>query len=195
MNKNIYKAAKIFSYIFIPPVMNLFIFIIFSNHYESNLKNLIGITISFLFGLLIPMITILIFRKKGLLSDNDATIKEERTTPYVYAIIYSTIGIVLTLFFELNDYITMLWLVYLLNSIIILIINYFWKVSAHTMGVGMPLGAIFFLNNHFLLLITAIILVIVVLARLILKVHTILQLIVGAIIGFLNSYLILKYLL
>lgn len=187
------KFSKYISYLFIPPVMNLLIFIIFSIQYETFPKNMYGIIISFIFGLGLPLIAIFQFRKKGILSDNDATIKEERQIPYLFAIGFSLSALIVSSFLELDSKIIMLWLIYLVNSIIILNINRYWKISAHTMGAAMPVGALVFIQMTSLLYLFLLILVIIGFARVQLKVHTFLQVLLGSIVGFSVSFVLLKY--
>lgn len=183
------KFAKIISYLFVPPVLNFLIFIYFSIYFEQQ-KKWISIFISFLLGLVIPVFAFIYFRKKGKIVNDDATIKEERTIPYIYAILFTISGLVISSLFHLNIFITKLWLIYLICSILIININRFWKISAHTMGAGMPLGASLFIDQTWLFLI---IMILVGTSRYILKVHTILQILLGGFIGFITSFLILKY--
>ena len=194
MNKNhSLRLAKFISYLLVPPVMNFFIFILFSYHFEVYPNNIISIIISLIFGLLIPVYTFIEFRKRGKIVNNDATIKEERTVPYIFAIFFCLTGLLLSAFFKLDIRISMLWLIYLINSILIININRFWKISAHAMGVGMPLGAIFIINDSLLNYIGIILMILVIFARIKLKVHTLLQVITGAILGISISYLLLVY--
>jgi len=186
-------SAKYISYLFIPPVMNLLIFIIYSFIYELSPKNYYSIIISFLFGLLFPLIAIIEFRKRGILSNNDATIKEERTLPYLFAIGFSLAGLSISSVISLNVNLIMLWMIYLINSIIILNINRFWKISAHAMGASMPLGALLIIQETSLILTSLIILILVGSSRLYLKVHTFMQVLFGSIIGFTVAFVLLKY--
>lgn len=185
--------AKYISYLFIPPVMNLFIFIIYSLKIENAPKSYYGIILSFLFGLLLPLIAIIEFRRRGVLSNNDATIKEERTLPYIYAIGFSIAGLSISSLISLDMNLIMLWMIYLINSIIILNINRFWKISAHAMGASMPLGALYVIQDSSLIFVSLLILILVGSSRLYLKVHTYMQVFVGSIIGFIVSFVLLKY--
>ena len=190
---NLTKPSKYISYLFIPPVMNLFIFIIYSVKIENAPKSYYGIIISFLFGLLFPLIAIIEFRRRGVLSNNDATIKEERTLPYIYAIGFSLAGLSISSFISLDVNLIMLWMIYLINSILILNINRFWKISAHTMGASMPLGALMIIQDTSFILVSLIILILVAISRLYLKVHSFMQVLLGSIIGFTVSFVLLKY--
>ncbi len=115
---NLTKSAKYISYLFIPPVMNLFVFIIYSTIYEVSPKNYYSIIISLVFGLLFPLIAIIEFRRRGILSNNDATIKEERTLPYLFAIGFSLAGLSISSILSFDANLIMLWMIYLINSII-----------------------------------------------------------------------------
>lgn len=190
---NLTTLAKYISYLFIPPVMNLYIFILFSFTYEVFPNNYYGIVISIIFGLLLPLVSILEFRRRGVLSNNDATIKEERTIPYLFAIGFSLLGVSISSFIGLNEKLIMLWLIYLINSIFIMNINRFWKISAHAIGVAMPLGALVLTQEITWIVVTIFILLIVSISRIILKVHTFLQVLAGGILGFMVSFVLLNY--
>ena len=192
-NSLVLKLAKIISYLLVPPVMNFFIFILFAYHFENYPNNLITILISLIFGLLIPIFTFIQFRRKGKIVNDDATIKEERTVPYIYAIFFSTIGLTISSLFQLDIRILILWLIYLISSILIININRFWKISAHALGVGMPLGGILVIGDSILTVIGIILMILVFFARMTLKVHTFAQVIAGAFLGISISYLLLIY--
>lgn len=190
---NLRIIAKYISYIFIPPAMNFLIFLVFSFEIENSGKSWLGLLISFLFGLLIPVITILKFKKDGVLSDYDATIKEERLVPYIFAIGYSLAGVIFSSLAGLNENLIMLWMVYVFVSIFIININHFWKISAHAMGAAAPIGALTILEqNHYLIIFMGIF-ILVAAARLILKVHTFGQVLLGGIIGYATAHILLNY--
>jgi membrane-associated phospholipid phosphatase len=173
--------------------MNFFIFILFSYHFEDYPNNLISILISLIFGLLIPVFTFIQFRRKGKIINDDATIKEERTVPYIYAIFFSITGLIISALFQMDVRILMLWLIYLISSILIININRFWKISAHALGVGMPLGGILFINDLKLSIIGICLMILVIFARMKLKVHTLSQVIAGAFLGVAISYILLIF--
>ncbi|MCP5062341.1 MAG: hypothetical protein GY936_07760 [Ignavibacteriae bacterium] len=189
LNSN--KIAKIISYIFIPPLMNLVIFSLFANQIEPIQKTLVFVS-SIVFGLVLPLVTIIILLKSGNLSNDDATIKEERTVPYLYGIGFSLLGTSLLCFIEASNLSILLWFSYFVNSIILIVINKYWKISAHTMGIAIPLGASFVLSGAWSI-IFGIILLLVAWARYELKVHSISQLVVGAFVGFTVTYVLLNF--
>ena len=187
---NLNQTAKIISYLFVPPFLNLVIFIYYSLNYEENSKLIYSIIISLLFGVIFPILTFVYFRKKGKILNNDATVKEERTVPYIYGIIYTLLGVIISGFFELNPSIILLWMSYLICSIALININRFWKVSAHSMGAAIPLGASFFIGE---LPIFFAILILVSWSRFYLKVHSFAQIVAGAFIGFGITFILIKY--
>jgi membrane-associated phospholipid phosphatase len=187
------RIAKIISYLFVPPFMNLFIFVIFAIKFEKGLNSYLAIIISALFGVILPIIIFMRLRRQGQIANDDATIKEEREIPYIYAVIFSFLGVLITGWMQLNPNIIMLWMIYLVSSIFILNINRFWKISAHTLGVGLALGASSSVNEYYTIILI-VIMFIVGFARLVLKVHTFSQVILGGIVGTAISFYLIKLL-
>ena len=177
------------STLFLPPNNALFILIFLSLYLETVLqKQVVGIFNALLFSFILPIVAFFYLRRKGRIVNEDATIKEERTTPYLFGIAFSIAGLILSLFFALNSVTTSLWFCYITNVVILIIINKFWKISAHAIGVSGPVSVLFFLFG-----LTGLIFVLVILivgwARLKLKVHTPAQVICGSIYGFGMTYL------
>ncbi|MFH1196940.1 MAG: phosphatase PAP2 family protein [bacterium] len=120
--------------------------------------------------------------------NEDATIKEERTTPYILGIGFSISGLILSFIFKLNPVTTSLWFCYISNVAILIVINRYWKISAHAIGVSGPVGVLCFVFG-WIGLIGLALMVLVGWARLKLKVHTPAQVICGSIFGFGLTYL------
>lgn len=182
--------AKIISYLFIPPAMNIFIFLLYSNKFENKEKAITVILSALIFGFILPIVTFIILRKKGKVIDNDATIKEERTVPYLYGVGFTLFAILFLYLSKTSSQSIILWEAYLINSIVLIIVNKYWKISAHAMGAAIPLGAAMFLNNIWIA-IFFIILLLVGWSRYKLKVHTLPQIIGGSFVGFAITYLLL----
>lgn len=126
-------------------------------------------------------------RRKGKLGDNDASIKEERGLPYLIAILFYAGGLLLLLFARVNIISIAFWFCYISNTLFIFLINRKWKISAHTMGAGGPLAAITYVLGPAGLLFSVILLLIG-WARVKLNLHTVSQVIAGAFLGFLSTY-------
>jgi len=182
------QLAKIVSIIFIPPVSLLLVFLYIGKYYLVDpQEKIISIFIALIFGFIIPLIIFAILRAQKIVSDNDASRKEERTIPFAFGILLSSIGLIISLLFELNSIIIALWFGYILISFLILVINKYWKISVHSVGISIPFTIMFYLGDsksyYFLL-----ILLMVVLSRFKLKTHSALQITAGIILGFAITY-------
>ena len=186
------KIAKTISYLFIPPINLLITFIILSNqiYVDAELK-INTVLIALIFGLILPISVFVYLRFKGKIMNDDATAKDERTLPYIIGTGLAINALILAFIFELHPLIIALWFSYILIQIVMLIINLYWKISAHLIGVGIPLATFYFLfqtDVFYLILIP----IIVGWARLTLKVHTPMQVLSGFLLGALPTYFILS---
>lgn len=127
-------------------------------------------------------------RKKGKLGDDEASVKEERGLPYLVAILFYTGGLAALIFTGVNVITVAFWFCYISNTFFIFLINRKWKISAHTMGAGGPVAAITYVIGP-AGLIFAVILAAIGWARIKLDLHTLSQVIAGAMLGFFSTYL------
>ncbi|MFZ1280508.1 MAG: hypothetical protein WAR59_06715 [Ignavibacteriaceae bacterium] len=148
------------------------------------------------FGFIAPIALFLILRKKGKLADQDASIKEERTIPFLIAIIFYLIGLWVLIKYDLNIISIAFWFCYISNTIITIFINKFWKISAHSMGVAGPFSAIVFAFGSVGIILLPIV-ILVGWARVELKCHTLTQVVAGILLASFSVYiqmsLIVKY--
>jgi len=192
-----HKLARIISTLFVPPAFTIIIYSIFAFTLESDLSKSIGtILIAFIFGFLAPIALFLLLRKKGKIIDQDASIKEERTFPFLIAILFYLIGLVLMINFGLNIISIAFWICYISNTLITIFINKYWKISAHAMGAAGPFAAVTFAFGWIGFVILPFVLI-VGWSRIELKCHTASQVVAGILFAFFSVYiqmsLILKY--
>ena len=192
-----HKIARSISTLFVPPSFTIIIFTIFAFTIESESgKRIETILIALIFGLIAPIALFLILRKKGRLADQDASIKEERTFPFIIAIGFYSIGLILMMKFNLHIISIAFWFCYISNTVITIIINKFWKISAHAMGAAGPFAAFTFAFGWVGLAMLPIVLL-VGWSRIKLRCHTLLQVIAGLLLAFFSTYiqmsLIIKY--
>lgn len=196
MNKK--KSARIISNIFVPPSGTLLISLFLANTLAGSREEAFLIFgIGATFGFILPIIFFVILRVKGKVADVDATIKEERTLPYIAGIILASAAFGVASYFSLDYVVQAMWLSYASNTIILIIINKYWKISAHAIGNFSPTAILYYLNPFLAVLLVPILLLIL-WSRLELKKHTPAQLIAGAIFGFgstLGQLFILKSIL
>ena len=148
----------------------------------------ITILVALIFGFISPIVLFLHYRNKGKIIDLDASIKEERTVPMSISVIFFIVGLLLLITFNINIVSIAFWFCYISNTLIAIIINKNWKISAHTMGAAGPLAALFFLFGP----VTLVFLVIVVLvgwSRIQLKCHSFSQVMAGGIFAFISTYI------
>lgn len=198
MNYNVsQKFARFFSTLFVPPSFTIIVYAIFALTLETDSsKKILTFIIPFIFGFISPIILFLYLRKKGKLVDQDASIKEERTFPFLIAIIFYLIGLALMLKFNLHIISIAFWFCYISNTLITILINKYWKISAHAMGASGPFAAIIF-SFGWIGFIMLPIVFLVGWSRIKLKCHTLAQVLLGVVLAFvsvyLQMYLITKY--
>ena len=181
--------ARIVSLLFVPPSFTIIVFTYFAFIYESDLtKRLILLIVAFTFGFSFHVILFFYLRKKGKLVNSDASIKEERTLPYLISTLIYICGLAILLLYEINIISTAFWFCYISNTILIMMINKSWKISAHTLGASGPLAALCFAAGWQSLLFLPLI-ILIGWGRLHRKVHTINQVIAGMLVGFISTYL------
>ncbi len=153
-----------------------------------------AITSAFFAGIM-PIIIGLIWAKNKNI-DYDLPVKEDRSYPLLLVIFSYVIGVIVLYLIGAPSLTTVLMLCYLNNTVLVLIINHFWKISIHAMGLTGPLTALIYLFGWPCLIFT-ILVPLVGWSRVYLKKHTPWQVIIGSILGFsltaVQIYVLMKY--
>lgn len=184
-----HKFARIISTIFVPPAFTIILFSIFASELEiESSKRIATILIAIGLGFVAPIVLFLILRKKGKLADQDASIKEERTFPFLIAIVFYITGLLLMLKYGLNIISIAFWFCYISNTVITIIINKFWKISAHAMGAAGPFAALFFAFGWIGFFMLPIV-ILVGWSRIKLKCHSLSQVLAGSFLAFISVYI------
>jgi len=186
MNK--VKIANIISTLTNPPIICIPLFLIIciilsfkQGSFDLNHFIIIEI-ISIIFTSILPMAIILFWAKK-LGTDKDISKRTDRFTPLITGIISYFIGFLITLTFNLDNFLTCLLLCYSINTGVVLLITTKWKISVHTTGLSGPIAALTILSGAYGA-IFAILYPLVIWSRVILKKHTLTQAIAGGVQGF-----------
>lgn len=198
-NATLLLLARIFSVVLHPLFMAiygvglLFIYTDFKYIYGSQFsKFIIPVAI---FSCLIPMLCLYLFWRTGYVTDFALKKKEERFLPFLTT--FFSYSILFYYFFKagLTIWFLAILLVPLLLLIICAVINSYWKISAHMVGIGSLLGSIFSVcynikgqNPYGLFIILIILVGVLGVARLILRRHTPAQVYVGFLVGLVVSY-------
>ncbi|NCC98090.1 MAG: hypothetical protein EOL95_00090 [Bacteroidia bacterium] len=188
------KFAKILTLLFQPIFVPLYGFILLWNssyfYAYSLLIKVMVLGLSSLFMVILPAIFYAILCKTGNITTPQATNSKERIPAYIITMSFYSMLIYILLYIGVVYYFNYIVLGALLALIIVFIVNFYWKISAHATGMGGLLGAVMYINwlqhQNFLWLYVAIILcgALVASARLQLKAHTSMQLLAGYSVGF-----------
>ena len=190
MLKNGLKYFSIFiSIIFHPLIISAYTFYILVYQIEDNLSNKNNIFfICLIFSNIIPIITVLYLKYKKIISDLDASIKEHRILPLSLGVVYASLGFIFLYNIQANLYVQGLMFSYITNSIIIILITKYWKISIHAIGVTGPFAVLYLFGYEYISLMI-LITILVCAARIILNAHDFKQVTIGSIFGFLSTFL------
>ena len=189
--KNIF--ALIVSFLFHPMIISLGVFAVLIFNGISSIGNPYFIFFTcFIFSNLIPITTVFILKISGRIDDLDASIKDQRQFPLILGIGYTGLGFWALTLLNANPLTQGLMFCYMTNTVLTLLINRFWKISIHSMGVSGPAAALWANGNYYPLLMVLII-VLVSYSRVILKAHSPTQVFAGALLGFCSTYLQLQW--
>ncbi len=185
------RAARIISNILVPPSFLIITFSIIIIFYEEPIKMPINFFNALLFGFLLPILIFIILHKNKLVADVDATEKAERNLPYLIGLFLSILALFISIYFELNIFAIALWTVYSIIFIPLILINRFWKISAHAIGASVPFAVFLYWGDQ-LYILFFIILIFVGLSRIILEKHNFTQVLAGSILGIFITILTFK---
>lgn len=174
-------------------VMLLFVYTYFGVHYLQQFWVII-IPVA-LFSFAIPAILIFILYKIGVISDLSLKIRSERIYPYVITLISYSVMIFFYYRMHMPTWFLMIMVSTVAIMIVAILITLKWKISAHMFGIGGLIGGAmsvsYFVehsNPYFMFMGLFIIAGLVGTSRLILKRHTLAQVIAGFLLGFFLSF-------
>ena len=182
------KIAETISTITQPPIITIPLFLIicmvlsFENGTFSLSKFLTLELISLVFTSLLPMAIILLWAKR-INTDRDISNREDRFVPLVIGIVSYFIGVLVSLILNADNFLTLLLLCYAVNTGVVLLITFRWKISVHTTGISGPIAALILLLGP-IGAVFGVIYPIVIWSRVLLKKHTLAQAICGGVQGF-----------
>jgi membrane-associated phospholipid phosphatase len=183
------KLARFISTLFVPPSFTIIVFTLFAFILETeSIKKVITILVAFLFGFTAQIILFIVLRKRGKIVDLDASVKEERTRPFLISVGFYLIGLVILIIFNINIVSIAFWFCYISNTLVTILINRHWKISVHAMGAAGPLAAVTYVFGPIALIFTMLVML-VGWSRIQLKVHNFTQVIAGILFAFISTYL------
>jgi membrane-associated phospholipid phosphatase len=133
----VHRAAWYISILLNPTTLGFLAVLLFSLLFGTTPSDkLILFGISFLFCVLLPFLYLVFLKRSNTIESLDVPVRHQRTVPYLLASISYIIGFVLLVWYGAPWPLIALMTAYLGNTLFIVSVNFFWKISAHAMGVG-----------------------------------------------------------
>ncbi len=174
-------------------IMLLFVYTYFGVIYRHQFWQIVSPVILFSFA--IPAILIYILFRIGIVSDLSLKIRRQRIYPYLITFLSYTVMIIFYHRMYMPRWFMMIMVASVVIMVIAILITLLWKISAHMFGIGGLIGGAmavsYFVersNPYYMFMGLFIIAGLVGTSRLILKRHTLPQVIAGFMLGFLVSF-------
>lgn len=178
-------------------VMLLFMYTYFGVAYSNRFWHIV--TPVMLFSFVIPGLLIYMLLRMGLISDLSLKVRKERFYPYVITLLSYSAMVIFYYKTQMPVWFLMMMAGSIAIMIIAILITLVWKISAHMFGVGGLVGGVMSVcyyiehSNPYWLFIGLFILAgSIGTSRLILKRHTLAQVIAGFLLGFSVAFLFVK---
>ena len=202
--KSIILAARIVSMVFTPfylPFLGMMVLFIFSYlglmpwAYKLQL-----LTLVYLFTILLPTILIHLYRRYNGWTLIELGHRERRMVPYVISILCYFFCIYVMDMLHIPHFMQTILLAALLIQVVCALINVWWKISTHTAAIGGVAGALFVFGEFFgfnpvwWLCLVLVLAGLLGTSRMILRQHSLLQVVAGFLVGVSCSVIGLIYL-
>ena len=200
-DRTLIKTARIVSAVFTPfsiPFVAFLILFLFSYLNIMPLAyKLIVLGVVYCFTILMPTLTIFLFRKINGFEAKDLNDRKKRYVPYLLTIISYVFCMLMVRKLNIPWYMSGIILTALLMMLISIILNLKWKLSEHMLGMGGIVGgvvsfsALFGYNPVWWLSLFILIAGVLGTARIILQHHTLSEVLTGFVVGFICALLVL----
>lgn len=200
-DKTMLRVARIISMVFTPfsiPFLSFLVLFLFSYLRIMPLQyKMIVLGVVYCFTILMPTITIFLFRKINGFASQELSERKKRYIPILLTIISYVFCLLMMRRMNIPWYMTGIILASLVVSVICIIVNIKWKLSEHMAGMGgiiaglISFSALFGYNPVAWLCIFILIAGILGSARIVLGHHSLGEVLFGFIIGFLCAFVIL----
>ena len=200
-DRTLIRTARVISAIFTPfsiPFLAFLILVLFSYLRIMPIQyKLIVLGVVYCFTILMPTLTIFLFRKINGFSPEDLGERKRRFMPFLLTITSYVFCLVMMHRLNIPWYMTGIILAALIMMVICIVVNLKWKLSEHMAGVGAIVGglvsfsALFGYNPVWWLCLFILIAGVLGTARIILQHHTLGEVLVGFAVGLICSLLVL----
>ena len=184
------KASRAVSVITHAPFLSAFMFVLLSLISDDPTVAAASIIVSLLTATVIPVLVVQHYSVRYGNTDGDVARREDRARPLLGGILSYVAGVVLLYAVGAPDICTVMMLSYALSTVVVMLISTKWKISIHATGVMGPAMALSVAFWPWGLAMFAL-LPLVIWSRYVRGKHTPLQLVGGAIYGFVATGLVL----
>jgi len=187
------KTQKIFglivSYLLHPMLISFctFWYLIYYSSIISEEKNSVFF-ICLTFSTILPIVFFLILKNKNLITDLNASKKEERLLPMAFGALFFLIGFIILRTMNVPLLIQGIMFCGLMNTILAWLITKHWKISIHALSLSTSV-TIFWIFGYKYLVVSIGLLFLVTIARIFSNAHNLLQIIVGILTGFISTFI------
>ena len=187
-NHNIQKIGIKISYLIHPMVISFvtFLYLIYYSNILIEDKNLIFI-LSFTFSTISPIATFYFLKKNNLISDLDASKKEERLLPMAFGALFFLVGFVTLKMLNAQLLIQGIMFCGMINVILAWLITNYWKISIHAITLSSSI-TIFWIFGYQNIFIVILILFILIIGRLLAQAHDLNQIMAGIFLGIISTF-------
>ena len=187
-NHNIQKIGVIISYLIHPMIISFvtFLYLIYYSNILIEDKNLIFI-LSFTFSTISPIATFYFLKKNNLISDLDASKKEERLLPMAFGALFFLLGFVTLKMLNAQLLVQGIMFCGMINVILAWLITNYWKISIHAITLSSSI-TIFWILGYQNVFIIILILFILIIGRLLAQAHNLNQIMAGIFLGIISTF-------
>ena len=188
-SKNQKHFSLIVSYLLHPMLISFFTFwyLIYYTPIINENKNSVFF-ICLIFSTILPMTAFFILKNQKLITDLDASKKEERLLPMAFGALFFLIGFILLRMMNVPLLIQGIMFCGLMNTILAWLITKHWKISIHALSLSSSV-TIFWIFGYKYLILNIGLIILVTIARVLANAHNLLQIIAGILIGIISTFI------
>ena len=187
-NHNIQKIGIILSYLVHPMIISFvtFLYLIYYSNILIEDRNLI-FALCFTLSTISPIATFYFLKKNNLISDLDASKKEERLLPMAFGALFFFLGFIALKTLNAQLLIQGIMFCGMINIILAWLITNYWKISIHAVTLSSSL-TIFWIFGYQNVLIIILILFVLIIGRLLAQAHDLNQIMAGIFLGIISTF-------
>ncbi len=186
------RAARLVSNILAPASISLPLIVLVALYQAQNVLRALSYALITIFFLSVgPFIYILMAVRMGKISDVDVSRRTERAGPFLFGISSVLVGWLVLIILQGPKNLQTLLIITAVSGIVMMVTTLWWKISIHASSMG---GAATILTAFYgaVMLPTFLLLILVSWSRVVLRRHTVLQVVAGSLVSIALSLLVLK---